>query len=188
MLGEDGIQDLYNEISKLLDYLTTLNYEILLLPHSFKRSETSEAIEKEIFNLSKNIMDDGIFINEVYKRLKNKEKAHLATSEKFTYRTKGILKLTEFNITMRFHSMIGSLGAGSPCFVISWSHKYLEIMKEFGLEKYVIDGSDFNFQTHKKLIDKFIQDLVPNNSLVQQNLIRVKNLAEKNFDEIKESF
>lgn len=42
----------------------------------------------------------------------------------------------------RFHAMVAALSAGVPVAVIGWSHKYLEVMRQFGQERYVFDASD----------------------------------------------
>lgn len=185
MIGEEGLKKLYSEMAKTLDYIIEQGYELVMMPHSFKRTSSSAAIEKKVFNLSKMVMDDSIFIRAVYEKLENKDKTHLVLKERLAYETKGVLQLMNFNIVMRFHSMIGSLGACTPCFVVSWSHKYLEVMKEFELDKYVIDGADYLFERYSDLISEFINNNKENNELVAKNLIRIKELAEKNFEEIK---
>lgn len=45
-------------------------------------------------------------------------------------------------VTSRFHGMISGLSLGVPTAVIGWSHKYGEIMAEFGAEDFAIDFSD----------------------------------------------
>lgn len=42
----------------------------------------------------------------------------------------------------RFHAMVGALAAGVPVMVLGWSHKYAEVMADFGLEDLVFDYSD----------------------------------------------
>lgn len=42
-------------------------------------------------------------------------------------------------ITSRFHGMISGLATRTPTFVIGWSHKYREVLVEFGLDSWVID-------------------------------------------------
>ncbi len=42
----------------------------------------------------------------------------------------------------RFHAMVGALAAGVPVLVLGWSHKYLEVMKQFGQEAWVLDETD----------------------------------------------
>ncbi len=45
-------------------------------------------------------------------------------------------------ITSRFHGMISALTLGVPPVVIGWSHKYAEVLAEFGLERFAVDFAD----------------------------------------------
>ncbi|MDP2181973.1 MAG: polysaccharide pyruvyl transferase family protein [Actinomycetota bacterium] len=42
----------------------------------------------------------------------------------------------------RFHAMVAALSASVPVAVLGWSHKYLEVMRQFGQERYVFDAGD----------------------------------------------
>ncbi len=42
-------------------------------------------------------------------------------------------------VTSRFHAMISSLAMATPVVVVSWSHKYREVLAEFGLPDAAID-------------------------------------------------
>lgn len=48
-----------------------------------------------------------------------------------------------FLLASRFHAMISGLATGTPTVVVGWSHKYREVMKEFGLERFVLAFSEF---------------------------------------------
>jgi len=43
--------------------------------------------------------------------------------------------------------MISGLATGTPTVVVGWSHKYREVMQEFGLEDFVVAFSEFNVET-----------------------------------------
>jgi polysaccharide pyruvyl transferase WcaK-like protein len=48
-------------------------------------------------------------------------------------------KLCHITLVSRFHAMILSLSAGIPVFVIGWSHKYQEVLSQFGLQDWALD-------------------------------------------------
>lgn len=49
-----------------------------------------------------------------------------------------------FLLASRFHAMISGLATRTPTVVVGWSHKYREVMAEFGLEEFVVPFSEFN--------------------------------------------
>jgi polysaccharide pyruvyl transferase WcaK-like protein len=52
-----------------------------------------------------------------------------------------IVSRTDALVTSRFHAMIAALATHTPVVVIGWSHKYIEVLEVFGLERYVADHS-----------------------------------------------
>lgn len=59
--------------------------------------------------------------------------------------TAGIKRLIEpcdGIVTSRFHAMIAALSLTTPVMVLGWSHKYLEVMAQLGLEDWVLDYSE----------------------------------------------
>jgi len=56
-----------------------------------------------------------------------------------TASTRRLIALCDTVVTSRFHGMISSLCLGVPPVVIGWSHKYVEVLRDFGLEEYVVD-------------------------------------------------
>jgi len=51
---------------------------------------------------------------------------------------------SEAVITARFHGLISALATGTPALVIGWSHKYREVLQDFGLEEWAMDYHDLN--------------------------------------------
>jgi polysaccharide pyruvyl transferase WcaK-like protein len=54
---------------------------------------------------------------------------------------------SRFLLASRFHAMISGLATETPTVVVGWSHKYREVMGEFGLADYVVQFSGFNVET-----------------------------------------
>lgn len=44
-------------------------------------------------------------------------------------------------VVSRFHAMVACLSRGVPPVVVGWSHKYLEVMEDFGLGDFVLDAA-----------------------------------------------
>jgi polysaccharide pyruvyl transferase WcaK-like protein len=69
--------------------------------------------------------------------------------------------------------MIASLTLNIPPVVLGWSHKYLEVMKQFELEDNVLDYSDMKIDTANKIIE------------VLKNKNNQKKLIEKYLKDVK---
>jgi colanic acid/amylovoran biosynthesis protein len=52
---------------------------------------------------------------------------------------KALISECDVVVSSRFHAMIGSLALSKPNLVIGWSHKYQEVMADFGLAEWVVD-------------------------------------------------
>lgn len=58
----------------------------------------------------------------------------------------------------RFHAMVGALSVGVPVAVVGWSHKYLEVMKQFGLEEFVFDYSAHDPQALRAVVARLLAE------------------------------
>jgi polysaccharide pyruvyl transferase WcaK-like protein len=63
----------------------------------------------------------------------------------------------ELLVASRFHAMISGLSTGTPTIVIGWSHKYLEVLDDFGLAEFGMDASKLGMPTDvvEKIKDAF---------------------------------
>lgn len=57
---------------------------------------------------------------------------------------KGLIASAYLCISSRFHGVASSLNSSVPCLATSWSHKYEELYKDYGLSDCVLDISDVN--------------------------------------------
>jgi polysaccharide pyruvyl transferase WcaK-like protein len=45
-------------------------------------------------------------------------------------------------IASRFHAMVSGLAMGIPCLLVGWSHKYQEVLEQFGMDQFALDYSE----------------------------------------------
>lgn len=84
-------------------------------------------------------------------------------------------------IGSRFHAMIAALCFNIPVMLLGWSHKYKEVMDEFGLKD---NSMDYKVLTYPLLIEsymKFIQNLDNDRESIAKNRAKVLKSSEKNF-------
>jgi polysaccharide pyruvyl transferase WcaK-like protein len=65
---------------------------------------------------------------------------------------KAILGGCDAIVSSRYHSLVAALSMGVPCLAVGWHHKYHELFRLFGLEKWVVDYSGCDKTT---LMDAF---------------------------------
>ena len=67
----------------------------------------------------------------------------------------------DFLIGTRFHSVIFSLTSGVPCIAIEYEHKSRGIMRELGLEHWVLAIGDVTEARLGRLFDKLVASGMP---------------------------
>jgi polysaccharide pyruvyl transferase WcaK-like protein len=50
----------------------------------------------------------------------------------------------QFLIASRFHAMVSGLAMGIPCLLLGWSHKYREVLEQFGVAQFALDYKDIS--------------------------------------------
>lgn len=89
---------------------------------------------------------------------------------------KGLISISKLVITSRFHGVASSLNSCVPCLCTSWSHKYSELYKDYGLESGVLPLDDIvsSINTVNKYLDKSI------NNGIREHLYKViPNIQEE---------
>lgn len=86
-------------------------------------------------------------------------------------------------IGSRFHALVAALSQGVPCMALSWSHKYRELLRPFGLEKYAVESADgIGGRTALLLLDEFIESVPALRVGVESVLPDVRRQAAETFD------
>ena len=88
-------------------------------------------------------------------------------------------------VTSRFHAMISGLATSTPTVVVGWSHKYKEVLDDFGLSSLGLDSSALN--TPSEIADIVGEVLASKDEMSQQisaALPAVKIRSLRNFSVI----
>ena len=79
---------------------------------------------------------------------------------------KRLVALCDVVAVSRFHAMVAALSIAVPVIVIGWSHKYLEVMALFNLERYVFELND----TDTARVTEHLEELVAETELVSDTI------------------
>ncbi|MFN5600976.1 MAG: polysaccharide pyruvyl transferase family protein, partial [Acidimicrobiaceae bacterium] len=91
-------------------------------------------------------------------------------------------------VTSRFHAMISGLCTETPTVVVGWSHKYREVLDDFGLVDFGMDSHVLS--TPDLVVNKVIDSLAKSDEYSQQIRVALPGVRErsaKNFSVIAQA-
>jgi polysaccharide pyruvyl transferase WcaK-like protein len=118
-----------------------LGASVLLLPNEIKVP-------------GKTTQDDR-FLCGIIQSLINRNEYCFTTREYYTSEMiKSMLSHIDLLISSRFHSLVFALSSGIPVMAIGWSHKYVELLRTFGLNDYVCSHDQLERTTIISILNK----------------------------------
>lgn len=119
--GTISLENYLNLLSGIIQKAQLTGKKVYLLNHEGKGDE-------ELAYMCQEKLGDNI---EVVTRLKGLE-------------VKGLISISYLCITSRFHGVASALNSCVPCLATSWSHKYEELFKDYGMSDCVLDIADID--------------------------------------------
>lgn len=131
--GSISMEDYLELLSSIIDEGKKSGHPVYLLNHEGKKDEW--------------------LASECRKRLNNSIEV---VSNINALEVKGLIASAYLVVTSRFHGLASSLNSCVPSLATSWSHKYSELFKDYGLDDYVLplDDIDAAVEMVKGLIDE----------------------------------
>ncbi|MFB9051449.1 polysaccharide pyruvyl transferase family protein [Formosa undariae] len=155
---DDKVGDKYlSYLSDLIVHFKNINEKIILLNHEGN--------------------DDWELIKQLEKNLDGYNN-YLVLNNLDAIEVKGVIGNSKLLISSRFHGVVSGLNQSIPTFCTSWSHKYEELMKDYGFENNILAMDDFIFEI-KKITNFLDADLNSSSS-------NVENIKEQTEDMWKE--
>ena len=99
---------------------------------------------------------------------------------------KHLLAACDVTLVSRFHAMVGSLACRVPVGVVGWSHKYLEVMDQFGLGEYVLDHSGGDSAAIAGLLDTLLAERPKIEAAIDEHLDSVRLSSASQFRFVNE--
>jgi colanic acid/amylovoran biosynthesis protein len=87
-------------------------------------------------------------------------------------------------LTSRFHGMVAALDTGTPVWVLGWSHKYREILSEFGQESHALPFDTTSVEALTQALTKGLENSVQVASQITEALPRVRQSSQAQFGEM----
>jgi colanic acid/amylovoran biosynthesis protein len=88
-----------------------------------------------------------------------------------------VVQTLDMVVTSRFHAMVKALSLGKPTVVVGWSHKYMEVMEEFGLGRHVLHDAGATLPLVMALVDEVRSELPKSRALIESRLPGVRRSA-----------
>ena len=149
---------------------------VVIAPHSYRAG------------LPEGRMNDGPVCREVAEACAGDSQVLGLDSDLTAGELRHLVALGSVLVTSRFHAMISGLATSTPTVVVGWSHKYKEVLDDFGLSSLGLDSSALNHPS--EIADVVVRVLSTRDELSQQitaALPAVKVRSLRNFSAIAEA-
>lgn len=116
---------------------------------------------------------------QIKNMFRNSEKVILMSEEMTPFEFEELVQQFDFSIASRFHAIVHSYKAGTPCIILGWAVKYLELAKLFGQEEYVFDvRNDFDKKPFLDKVNKMTKNFKLEKNKVIGNLNRLSKVPD----------
>lgn len=159
-------------LAALVDYcITKLGADVLLMPNEIKVPGTAGP-------------DDRFLCSIVASQVQNTEHC-LAVRDYFTAEgAKSVLGQLDLLIASRFHSLVFALDQGVPSIALGWSHKYQELLRPFGLEKFVVDHDQLDNAAVIALVEEAWQTKAKMSAHICETVPHLQTQVDTLFDQV----
>ena len=169
-----------NYVSAMASLVTEIRSKtgrsVVIAPHSYRAG------------LPEGRMNDGPVCREVAEACAGDSQVLGLDSDLTAGELRHLVALGSVLVTSRFHAMISGLATSTPTVVVGWSHKYKEVLDDFGLSSLGLDSSALN--NPSELAGVVARVLSTRDELSQQitaALPAVKVRSLRNFSAIAEA-
>lgn len=159
-------------MADFIDGVTASGHQVLLFPHSAIKDSNSTH------------NNDLPVCRDIYKRLKENQKCLFLDRELTPQQLRYIISTLSVCLVSRFHAMVSALAVATPTVVIGWSHKYAEVLDDFGQTEYAVDLSQMNQAKLQSMLTQAMANRQSISQQIKQNLAAVKTSSAQNTSEI----
>ncbi len=166
--GLNGKGSYLHLMGRIVTHLCDRGFSLRVLAHSYRKSASLNSNDYPVCReLYEKIARENVILTDVFGKTPGNLKA--------------IISKSELVITGRFHGMVAALGSGVPVIVTSWSHKYREVLDDFGLGDLATDWRLMDETRMMSLIDNTLDRLPEIQTRIRENLPMVSESSVHNF-------
>jgi polysaccharide pyruvyl transferase WcaK-like protein len=151
----------------------TSQLSVVIVPHSYRVGQ------------GEGRMNDGPVCREVTAACADDSQVIGIDADLTAGELRRIVSLSKVLVTSRFHAMISGLATCTPTVVVGWSHKYREVLDDFGLADFGMDSAELS---HPQRIVQKVQFALQNcdviSSQIEKALPAVREKSARNFEVI----
>lgn len=166
--------DAVEKLVRSLREATGLN--VVIVPHSYRIGHREGR------------MNDGPVCRAVAERFRNEPSVVAIDTDLTAGELRHIVSRGAVLVTSRFHAMISGLATATPTVVVGWSHKYKEVLSDFGLEEF---GCDAQCLDDPSIVTgKVVEAIEGRDAIIGRihaSLPSVKERSARNFSVIAEA-
>lgn len=119
------------QVERLIEALIEREYQVILVPHT-KRPQRPDPL-----------VDDFTLARRIAERIEDRA-VSLVRSDLSPIDLKSMISHAAVHVGGRYHSIVAALSTATPALAMSWHEKYRDLMRVFGLDRYVIDSTQQN--------------------------------------------
>ena len=127
-------------------------------------------------------MNDVPLCRELYERVEQAEGCRLIDQSLSPQELRALIARCEVVVTSRFHAMISALATSTPVVVVGWSHKYGEVLDEFGLADYGLGYESISAEALLEVVESAVSRRSALTAQIQPVLVSVVKRSALNFD------
>jgi len=143
-------------LANFIDQVISRGYGAWLLAHAFRKSRKDGRTS------------DVDTCQAVYDLLEEKQHCHMVTEDYSPSTLRTIIGECDYFVASRFHAMVSSFAKKIPTIVISWSHKYVEVLEMFELEEWIIGHQELS----PDILWARFQEMVESESEIKEKIAR----------------
>lgn len=97
---------------------------------------------------------------------------------------RALIERAEALVSSRFHAMVSALAVGTPVLVVGWSHKYGEVLSDFGLERWAVDYTELADADLAECVAALRAEAPAIRSRIAERSPAVARAADESFDAV----